>query len=1068
MRKSSVLLRALIVVFALLVVQMTAGSFGKGAGGQSAQVVVRGPAPALAAGVPGGEVRGSVLAGIRGSTNSFTAVRANANLKPGGADPFIFLPDVSVYLTDAKTSVSSPVVRTDLDGTFIVPSQPQAVYRLCWKATGYVAGCSPNTITLRGRNVTLNPIVVVPKPGVVYGRVTLADHNACRFVAPFVGVNTSTRVAASGPAGSRVVRANSYGEYVIPGLAAGANVNLVARCEAVQAAGSVAVTGGAVLKNLTLPNSLPIITTALATASGKPVRAVTAGTAVKITVKANAPGGHALHYRWYSDPKASGFASPDAPAANWTVPGPGGATMYVLARDGFGGNVLSRVNLSTTPGKIPFSGHVITSGGAAVPGADVAINGVAGRTNGRGDFGLVLPKEAPRYVVTIEKPGFQLLSRALYAPVTGATFRMFQAQDNVIDPTKPNVVTERPDDKQRSRVTIQVVIPPNSLAKGADGSGALAAGPLHVRPASYDVRNPEDQMPGDYGGTDAGGKAFRLATFGASDVGIDDGAGTRYNLAPGKTAQIKMSIDPAQLASAPATIPLWHYDTRRGLWTQDGTATRAGNQYVATVTHFSAVNMDVAFNNASCTRIVVDTGIMPVPFRLRMTPITGNFTIDAGHQDQVVSDPLNVVVREPPGVQVQFDVVDSNGTIVTAARQIVTTGAASPSGVMWNPPPNPPYADCTSEVDYNVHTVQSLFPVPPQGFLSFRTPANYLDPAQVATLAQAYYAKINPDHTKTAEGDTNDFAHWKTQNGFDAGDTEHVTYQNEYDLGFGRDMHMRKGGNANACPNCVAYYVTNYADVENAVAGTNQAATVAMEYSPQDNVTGTKYTKFYVFGANGAILDSVALDDFGPKAVPTLCIICHSGNITSMGSDGNLQTARFIPFDLQSYRYHPTNAAFSRAAQEPHFKEMNRAIADVTNVTTPVRLLIENWYGTEGDATLPNALFNDNAVPSQWTAPTDQSALYNAVIKPSCRSCHTTRDPSATPADISWQSYDGTNQDSSFIAILTCSPTGAFHHVMPQAERTFGRFWLSTAPNAPNALAASGMDGFQPPNNTCS
>jgi len=30
------------------------------------------------------------------------------------------------------------------------------------------------------------------------------------------------------------------------------------------------------------------------------------------------------------------------------------------------------------------------------------------------------------------------------------------------------------------------------------------------------------------------------------------------------------------------------------------------------------------------------------------------------------------------------------------------------------------------------------------------------------------------------------------------------------------------------------------------------------------------------------------------------------------------------------------------------------------------------------------------------------------------------------------------------------------------------RFWLSTAPNGPNVLAVSGMDGFVTPNHTCS
>jgi hypothetical protein len=106
-----------------------------------------------------------------------------------------------------------------------------------------------------------------------------------------------------------------------------------------------------------------------------------------------------------------------------------------------------------------------------------------------------------------------------------------------------------------------------------------------------------------------------------------------------------------------------------------------------------------------------------------------------------------------------------------------------------------------------------------------------------------------------------------------------------------------------------------------------------------------------------------------------------------------------------------------------------------------------------------------------WTSPTDEHVLYNAVVKTSCRSCHTTRDPNDTGQDISWSTYDsangGFNNDSPFIRILACSPSGALHHVMPQAQRTFARFWLSTQPNAPSTLASSDLSAFQAPNNNC-
>jgi hypothetical protein len=129
--------------------------------------------------------------------------------------------------------------------------------------------------------------------------------------------------------------------------------------------------------------------------------------------------------------------------------------------------------------------------------------------------------------------------------------------------------------------------------------------------------------------------------------------------------------------------------------------------------------------------------------------------------------------------------------------------------------------------------------------------------------------------------------------------------------------------------------------------------------------------------------------------------------------------------------------------------------------------VITHWYGTEGDTGLPNPTFDATAVPSQWTSPTNQAPLYNAVVKTSCRSCHTTRDPGDTGQDISWQSYDSLDQESTFARILACTATGPLHHIMPQAERTFARFWLSTNPNGPLVIANSALSGFQMPNNSC-
>src|SRR6516225_1136057 len=92
----------------------------------------------------GGEVHGSIFALVRGQdTFPKEAVFAGR---------YIFLPDITVYLKNVTTNATSPTVQTNLDGTFAIPSQPEAQYQLCWKAAGYVAGCSATSFILRNFN----------------------------------------------------------------------------------------------------------------------------------------------------------------------------------------------------------------------------------------------------------------------------------------------------------------------------------------------------------------------------------------------------------------------------------------------------------------------------------------------------------------------------------------------------------------------------------------------------------------------------------------------------------------------------------------------------------------------------------------------------------------------------------------------------------------------------------------------------------------------------------------------------------------------------------------------------
>ena len=1008
----------------------------------------------------GGEVHGSIYAVLR--------EQATTALAP-------MLPDVGVYLENVDTSAKSPIVLTDLNGTFSIPSQPEGVYRLCWLATGFFSGCRDDKITLRSNNVYWPPVGILAEPGTIYGSVALADGSACRVIAGFLDADIHATVTANLSGGmTRSVRVNNFKEYVLPGLPTGA-IGVTARCEKLASATTVTLSGGTVTHNFTLPNSVPRIGAYYVQSGGITVTAAAPGSAVRATIEAKpGTGGYPVHYRWYVDPPRPGFVSPDKNTLDLTAGGPGLTSIYVLVHDGFGGNAIRGLSLSARPDQILFSGHVRGDNVASVANATVSINGQQTKTNSSGNFVIALPKEEPRYVATIEKVGYQLLSKTFFTPVQNGSYELFHTQQTPI-PVGAAIDYKEPTQETDKRAGAEVIIEANALAEGRDGRGRLATVPLTMHAASYNLRNPKNPIPGDFTGLQKDGSAARLSTFGAVDVAITDAAGNAYNLAAGKTALVKLPIDPAMLAIAPATIPVWHFDQVAGVWNEDGEATRVGNVYETKVTHFSAINMDLATADGACTRIHVDQLIMPTPFKIRMTPQNG-MTVRPDHQDQTVDGPLSVVVRQPQNTDIDYDMVDSNDNVIPAAHQTVHTGATSSTGQQWPVPASAsPYADCTSDVSYNEQTVQGLFPTNSAlDFLTYQTPTspkNLISGPDADTFTKAYYAKIDPGGTKTTLNDPNDFAHWKTANGFDRPGETNTKYGNNYDLGFGRDMHMQTGGQTGSCASCIAYYVTNYQTVEDAVSGGSPIATVAMEYSPANGVSGTPYTKFYVFDAGGSILLAANLDNNGPKNVPSLCVICHNGNVNSMGSDGNLQFARFIPFDLDSFAY-TANSAFpqyQRPGNEADFKALNKGILQ-TNYSQAVLALTTQWYGAVGDTSL-SGTFSGIIVPSGWTAPPipppDQSPLYNAVVKPYCRSCHTTRDPNDVGKNIAWDTYDGLNGDSFFARILACTPSTHAHAMMPNAKRTFARFWLSTTPNAPIALGNSGMSGFAAPSNSC-
>ncbi len=342
-------------------------------------------------------------------------------------------------------------------------------------------------------------------------------------------------------------------------------------------------------------------------------------------------------------------------------------------------------------------------------------------------------------------------------------------------------------------------------------------------------------------------------------------------------------------------------------------------------------------------------------------------------------------------------------------------------------------------------------------------PQQSTQPGQTApdtqTTAQAYYRAVDPLNRRLTLKAWLEYAGF-TRNGVPIPETEysHATYVNNFDLGFGRDMFMRRDPATGA----VFTYVANYPTLEAALKKLNNFAAVVMEYSaPDQDPSGKKFVKFFAYvpddKGDSARNASFNFDGRGEKWVPGVCTACHGGRPVFLANGeyanhGDVN-AGFLPFDLNSYLYvratdakqvdPDLNAAeftseqlerWSRAGQESRFKQLNMMVAS-TYEEDPVRFAsaIELVHGMYGDVeapydSFPSATFNSNFVAKGWAG---QEALYTDVFARYCRSCHANNDRD-TFANV-----------SDLLRVRDRLKEVAFEEgSMPLARLTNDRFWV--------------------------
>jgi hypothetical protein len=115
-------------------------------------------------------------------------------------------------------------------------------------------------------------------------------------------------------------------------------------------------------------------------------------------------------------------------------------------------------------------------------------------------------------------------------------------------------------------------------------TGDVSVSTFYLNPADA---NFNQFMPGDLRGINTSNQQSILKVFGMASIEMNNAAGEKLQLAAGKKATIVLPIPSTLQSSAPATIALWYFDETKGLWKEEGVATKQNNTYVGTVAHFS-------------------------------------------------------------------------------------------------------------------------------------------------------------------------------------------------------------------------------------------------------------------------------------------------------------------------------------------------------------------------------------------------------------------------------------------------------------------------------------------------
>ncbi|MFN8155311.1 MAG: carboxypeptidase-like regulatory domain-containing protein [Bacteroidia bacterium] len=231
-----------------------------------------------------------------------------------------------------------------------------------------------------------------------------------------------------------------------------------------------------------------------------------------------------------------------------------------------------------------FSGRVTDKNGVAVSGATVTFGNQTTTTN---FWGIFLFENAhvnsERALVFVEKPGYWKYSGSV-KPLANSLTQMRvcllgDVQTHMVNALSGGIITDANGAK--------ISFPPDAFE---DLNGNTYTGNVSVTFHSTllnDSRYPH-KFPGSDGKAKKGdGNATYLAPYGELGATLKDLSGNTLKIKAGKKATISIPLLPSQQSNAATSTKLWHFNEATGIWEEEGSAQRNGNEYTGEISHFS-------------------------------------------------------------------------------------------------------------------------------------------------------------------------------------------------------------------------------------------------------------------------------------------------------------------------------------------------------------------------------------------------------------------------------------------------------------------------------------------------